>query len=343
MADNAPAKRDWWDKLEAFAKMVAAGGAVTGAVLIPWVISTSTEQSRNAQIYMQIMTEREKSDTDIRAKMFERLLVNYLGEFKSYANRDDEESFRKQIMILDLLSVNFQEFFNSRPLFEEVHRRLVSKRAHVKNPSAWDDLAREIFRVSKNVASRQSLMLNTLGKSVHFSVPVGDVYCVRMYDEGEIARLRPDDARRLFTTDYSGGPCANRGSRVADSQELKPRDARRSIEIYVKRVDRVHASAWVQVKPYDDVFTNGQYAHSIGRTGFEFEVSYFDAPYMDNTKLADGSRLSLLLKDIYAGPDQQDVVEMEAIRFRNDFLSLRDRPAFEEMLRRLGEGARPAR
>jgi hypothetical protein len=243
-------------------------------------------------------------------------------------------------MILDLLTVNFQEFFNARPLFEEVHRRLVSKKARVKNPAAWDDLAREIVRVSRNVAARQALMLNTLGKSVNFSVNVGDIYCVRMYDEAEVARLRPDDASRLFNADYAGGPCTNRGSRVVDSPALEPRDARRSIEIFVKKVDRVHASAWVQVKPYGDVFTNGQYAHSVGRTGFEFEVSYFDSPYMDNTKLADGSRLSLLLKDLYTGPDQQDVVEMEAIRFRNDFLSLRDRPAFEDMLRRLGEGAR---
>ena len=289
---------------------------------------------------MQVMTEREKSDTDIRAKMFERLLVNYLGEFKSYANKDDAESFRKQIMILDLLSVNFQEFFNSRPLFEEVHRRLVSKRERATNTADWDDLAREIIRVSRNVASRQALMLNTLGKSVNFSVQVGDTYCVRMYNDAEIASLRPDDARRLFNPDYRGGPCSNLGSRVTDSQEAEPRDVRRSIEIYVKKVDRVHASAWVQVKPYDDVFVNRRYTYSSERKGFEFEVSYFDLPYMDNTKLSDGSRLSLLLKDIYTGPDQQDVVEMEAIRFRNDFLSLRDRPAFEEMLRRLGEGPR---
>ena len=117
---------------------------------------------------------------------------------------------------------------------------------------------------------------------------------------------------------------------------------RRSIEIYVKSVNRGLGSAAVQVKPFDDLFEGGQYRGSHAGAGFEFEVSYFDFPYMDNTKLSDGSRLALILRAIDEGPDGRDVLELAAIRFRHDFVSLRDRPAFDEMLRRLSEGARPA-
>ncbi|MCP9452275.1 MAG: hypothetical protein NNA23_06280 [Nitrospira sp.] len=66
-------------------------------------------------------------------------------------------------------------------------------------------------------------------------------------------------------------------------------------------------------------------------------VSYFDLPYVDNIKLAEGNRFALVLKGIYRGSDEDESAEadIEAIRFRNDFMSLRDRPLFEEMLKKL--------
>jgi hypothetical protein len=54
---------------------------------------------------------------------------------------------------------------------------------------------------------------------------------------------------------------------------------------------------------------------------------------MDNTKMSDGSRFSLLLRAA-----EGDSVEIEAIRFKSDFISLRDRPLFEEMLQKLEKG-----
>ncbi len=93
-------------------------------------------------------------------------------------------------------------------------------------------------------------------------------------------------------------------------------------------VDKAYAT--VQVGIYDDVFDGKVLQGSVLKGSLQFDVSYFDLPYMDNTKMSDGSRFSLILRDV-AG----DSVEIEAIRFRNDFMSLRDRPLFEEMLQKL--------
>jgi hypothetical protein len=354
MADPATSKKDRWDKLESIAKIVAGLGAGLGAILIPLLIShyaernrqaevLMQEQNRSAQIYMQIMSEREKSDTDTRAKMFERLMINYLGEFKQFANRDDEASFRKQVMILDVLSLNFQEFFNARPLFEEVYRRLVTRQeaASGRARAGWEDLKAELERVARNVASRQALVLDHLGQRVNFTVPVEQTYCVRMYDAAERRSLSQEDGQRLRDRQ---GSCLEVGSGVVEDDLAKvsaQATLRRSIEIYVKSVNRSLGSAQLQVTPFDDVFEGGQYRHSRrAGGGFEFEVSYFDFPYMDNTKLGDGSRLAVILRKITEDVDRRDVLDLSALRFRHDFVSLRDRPAFDEMLKRLSEGAR---
>ncbi len=62
---------------------------------------------------------------------------------------------------------------------------------------------------------------------------------------------------------------------------------------------------------------------------------------MVDIKLVDGNRFARVLNGIYGGSDANEnaVADIEAIRFRNDFMSLRDRPLFEEMLKKLQQNA----
>jgi hypothetical protein len=66
----------------------------------------------------------------------------------------------------------------------------------------------------------------------------------------------------------------------------------------------------------------------------KFEVSFFDLPYMDNTRLFDGSRFALLLSHVNK---KEEAAEINAIIFKGEFMSLRDRPFFEEMLQKLNQ------
>src|SRR6266446_1944323 len=113
--------KDFLAKTESFAKILAAFSAVISAVLIPVFLSSYTEQNRRAEMLVRTMTEREKSDTDIRQSMFQTLLNGYLVGIKEDFVKADEDSFRRRIMFLELLTINFQEFFNTKPLFEEVY------------------------------------------------------------------------------------------------------------------------------------------------------------------------------------------------------------------------------
>jgi len=340
MPENQNKRTDGWAKVESFAKILAGFSAAVSAILIPVFINSYTEENRRAEMFVRTMTEREKADTDIRQSMFKTLMDGYLGSLKEDFVKADEDAFRRRIMFLELLTINFQEFFNAKPLFEEVYTGLERKRAAAQTDAErrrWDDLERQIIRVSMNIVSRQAKMLNNIGTSAVFNIEKNEPICVRLYNREEFATLRKQDGSPFQS--FLPGRCmapgsnANNGSNgladtLIDLVDLTGNTRRQSLEIMPVSVNKAYAT--LQVGIYDDFFEGNVLEGSLLKGSLQFDISYFDLPYMDNTKLSDGSRFALVLRDV-AG----DSVEIEAIRFRNDFMSLRDRPFFEEMLQKL--------
>jgi hypothetical protein len=353
MAENESKRNDKWQKWESFAKIMAGFSAAVSAILIPILINSYTEENRKAEMYVRTMTEREKSDTDIRQSMFQSLLTGYLGALKEDFTKADEESFRRRIMFLELLTLNFQEYFNAKPLFEEVYAGLERKRTEPKasedDKEKWENLEREIIRVSRNIVSRQSTMLNSIGISVIFNIEKEAPICVRLYNREDFANLRQKakDGVTSFQS-FQPGHCIGR---LNDGQmdgtkngtvktenaglQVKIKDEtwnnnRQSLDIKLVKVEKSRVT--VQLNIYDDMFEGNIFQESLLKRSLQLEVSAFDLPYMDNIKLSDGSRFSLVLRQVYVDSDS---AEIEAIRFKNDFISLRDRPVFEEMLRKL--------
>lgn len=354
MVEKARTGKDWWDKWESFAKTLAGVCAAAGALAIPWFIHQYTEENRKSQVYVQMMTEREKSDTSIRENMFKVLLDGYLQTLKEDVKKEDLESFRKRIVFLELLAVNFQEFFNAKPLFEEVYENLVKHRGAMKDEqtrNAWMELEKKITGVAKETASRQATTLNTIGDSFVFAMRKGEVGCIRLYKKADIKDLRKRDGATHFKNFEDGGCLPDRekeaeakaGTNTPTSQNqngqrllaTKGYHQQQSIELRVTELR--DASVALQVTVYADFFDRNTYVGSEPGRGFPVNVSYFDLPYMDNIKLADGNRFALVLRGIYKGPGGKESAEadIEAIRFRSDFMSLRDRPLFEEMLKKL--------
>ncbi|HET8563861.1 MAG TPA: hypothetical protein VFM35_08330 [Candidatus Binatia bacterium] len=353
MTEKARTAKDWWDKWESFAKTLAGVCAAAGALAIPWFINQYTEENRKSQVYVQMMTEREKSDTSIRENMFKALLDGYLQTVREDVKKEDLESFRKRIVFLELLAVNFQEFFNAKPLFEEVYENLVKHRGAVKDEqtrNAWMELEKKITGVAKETASRQATTLNTIGDSFVLAMRKGEVACIRLYKKADIKDLRKRDGTHF--KNFEDGEClpdwekeaeVKAGTNTPTSQNqngqkpvaTKGYQQQQSIELRVTELR--DASVALQVTVFADFFDRNTYVGSEPGRGFPVNVSYFDLPYMDNIKLADGNRFALVLRGIYKGPDGKESAEadIEAIRFRSDFMSMRDRPLFEEMLKKL--------
>jgi len=322
--------RDLWGKVESFAKIVAAVGVTIGSLWIPYIIGKTSEQSDRAKVYMQVMSEREKADTAIRQEMFKTLLANYLGRFEDNAT-ENEESFRKRIMFLDLLNLNFQEYLNARPLFEDVYLRLEKAKKKEKTGSkeyeTWGKLQEQLIRVAKNVASSQSAMLTPSGLSRTFNLTKGKAVCIRLYPVDNLVELTAKLEKQPLL-DRKTESCSD--ASVLNSQRMDKGSP--AVDVELEEVNE--AAVRVKVTPYQESFKNGTLNFVQALKPIKFEVSVFDLPYMDNTRLFDGSRFALLLSHI---DKKEEAAEINAIIFKGEFMSLRDRPFFEEMLQKLNK------
>lgn len=161
MGDNTKPKT-WVDTL---AKLLPGIGALVAGVLIPLVLSANAESSRKFQLYTEILSQREMADSDLRAKMFERLTTYYYGQSVDSLNTT------QKLTLLRLLALNFHECFDMKPLFESLELELDSTGLKV------------LHEIINEVKSKQEALLSHVKQGLK---------CTRTMGEGDAVMVPPD-------------------------------------------------------------------------------------------------------------------------------------------------------
>ena len=269
-------KQESKDLIELVAKIVTAASALIAGIAIPVVLNYNEGKNRQSQLYVQIMSQREQSDSALRERMFNALISSYFGKEVS----TDPE---KQIMFLNLLTLNFQEFFDAKPLFEDLDGKLKG------------ESRRKLQKIAREVADRQ---INMLNKPSH--KPIELMLCGEQQDD-----------------------CQNINAFIVNGPQ-------RTYRFNVELLDVGTSAVSVRVSPAQE----GAQTESFDFKPIEFEVSYYDTPFMNNTRLVDGSRFAITLKN--SDPAAKMAV-LKIVIFPDEFMSLRDRPYFDEILARVRE------
>jgi len=267
--------RSW---METVAKLLPGIGAVIAGILIPLVIQTSGEKSRSHQLYAEIVSRREVSDTELRAKMFENLIKSFFGD------GNGQQTNSQKLTLLRLLALNFHEFFNLEPLFDQLESELGTK----EEKERLREIAREIV-------SKQEAMLS--------QVEEGRVFIETVF-EGE-----------------------QNGIMVPSAEKPAYREHRLGIKIL--EIEKSNDYAVVQVEDIPEGRTD------IGTiVSIRFKLNYYDTPFIENTKLSNNVRFAITLQNIGIIEDRK-IVQMKVIFLPETYMSARDRPYLEEMLRQL--------
>jgi hypothetical protein len=371
-------RRDRWGKIEIAGKCLGAVAAVAGAIFIPYFINKSAEENRKTQTYAVIMSQREAKDSDIRAEMFKTLLSGYLkvssdkqggggitGDPKSVTIQLDD--LNQKIVFLSLLVENFQEYFSARHLLEDLYVKITEQLAErrkkegkvlSRETKTLIDFRKRIIGLARTTASKQTTMLSRMGlvsDKVHIKEGYESSTYIPLFElPGEIKsgikhllnkleenqKVEGSEAVKLRDEWWKDKNLAN------SMQENEPRRKKYAIKIETMKIESPYVKVSVSLHEYHWERTPAFI--QVDQEPFVFHVSYFDLPYMDNTRLFHGERFAIVLKTICEEGSKEREEEcrgdtspnysyaiFQVVTFREEFMSLRDRPLFEEMLKKM--------
>ena len=193
MSDNkaaVPADKDFWDKLQIVFHPV--GGlltAVTVALLGYYttnILRSNEAATTRKQVYTELMSSREQADSSLRKDMFLSIIDTF--------QRSEKSSLEAKMLNLELLTYNFHDSLNLKPLFAHMGREIT---AATGDPNQASYKAR-LNQIGRDISTRQLVLLEQVGKKFSRSVDFD-----KLKAEGILEltpeRLTLDNHEREFT------------------------------------------------------------------------------------------------------------------------------------------------
>jgi hypothetical protein len=209
-------------------------------------------------------------------------------------------TLESKLLKMELLAGNFHEALSLTPLFEHLRREIAAAPGPEAERRAYQDRLSELAR---EVTRKQIIVLESGGVRFDWTVLLSDgLIAGDAPEQLEDATLVLDGITRRFRLILFQADTARRALRVG-------------LEI-------------------ETVAQAGVSAAATGRYEVEFEVGFFSTPMIDNTRLSNDQRVAVVLTDMNpAGAN------LSLVLFPGSRASLREKPYYEEILRKLTDPA----
>lgn len=201
----------------------------------------------NVRIYTELMSRREEAESALRKDMFVSMIQSFL--------KPGSASLDEKLLNLELLSYNFHESLNLKPLFVYINKQILASH----DPGRKDYLDR-LHKVATEIARKEMLVLEGAG--------------------AKFDRLIDLDSLK-----------ANPGGIPLREGTLSLDGITRNFSMIVQEAD--HATKELKVRL--EIRTSADTLGNIETNSAEFWVGYFDFPMIDNIRLAHDQRCAVVL------------------------------------------------
>ncbi|HZN56240.1 MAG TPA: hypothetical protein VFB67_13060 [Candidatus Polarisedimenticolaceae bacterium] len=249
----------------------------------------------------QLLERRQSLDTNARlySELMSRreeaessLRKDMLVSIISQYLRPSDNDLDAKVLNLELLAYNFHDSLDLRPLFFDLQRRIRRSSNADRN-----ELQTRIESVAKEITAKQLFALEGHGQTFRREV----------------------DMDALRDAGKAGIPL--------DAEPIAVRDVACDVKVRVLTVDPDAKQLRVRLEVEAP---EGQADLPVTRA--EFDVSYFDFPMIDNTRLANGLRCAVTLANFSAAG-----ANLTTVCFPGEYASLKDRPYYDEVIQKLRE------
>ena len=255
-------KKDTWEKV---GLLLQSGGGLLTAVTVAIIgligsnylkeresaDTASRERMQaneaNVRIYTELMSKREEAESALRKDMFVSIIQSFL--------HTGSASLDERVLNLELLSYNFHESLNLKPLFVYLDRQIQRS-----NDPARKDYQDRLYKVATEISLKQMLVLESAG-----------------------AKADKDIDFDAFKDNPGGIPL--------EPVSLTVEGVQRQFSLVVLEADKKTREIKVRLEVRTPKDTLG----NVETNTAEFWVGFFDFPMIDNTRLTHDQRCAVIL------------------------------------------------
>jgi hypothetical protein len=312
--ERGSGKFKWMD---AIAKLLAALAVVFGAY-----IAKTYESKMSATT---LLNQREQAESNLRATMFHDLIDPIIGK-PGEGNIIDPDRER---LLVELLTLNFHEHFEFKPLLVEVDKRLRGKACiNSKNREKCEKGRASLWSVARRVWDRQVNMLRAEGEKANEKIGLVRVY-FKYAGQSEMTTLKTECSWANPGREPENSP--EKPALFRDFSEvvcLMSPDGAYRLELSMEKADFELREARVQVSVWGEGITQSRGV----RANFPFTLTDFDFPLTDNTEIDGHHRFSVGLDRM----DQKEMrVSLRLIWFPKGYITPRERPINYREIRKI--------
>ena len=286
-----------------------------GAIVAAWLANHFEQNRAN----LQLINQREQAESSLRATMFGQLITPIAGPGDSGAEADPV----RYAVLAQLLTLNFHEHFELKPLLQDADDRL-SKYKGAVAPEAVLQARSNLREAAHRVIQRQIAQL--WDDEIVACTPVARMETMFQFVsdpelEGSFSQsadtgtlLVPSTALKTFNV--SSPDCLDTLSIVFDKPDFTS--------------ERVHV-----------LITPATSTTSVTDYRFDFALTSFAFPFTDNAPLPSGNRFAFFIKDVSDLDGTTKIMRVGLRWFPRNYYPPTERPTdYKEFRRSLGSSAK---
>ena len=261
-------RRDVQFWLDVAMKLTVPLGAIVAALL-----ANHFEQNRSN---LQLINQREQAESSLRATMFGQLI----GPVAGPRDADEDIDPIRYAVLAQLLTLNFHEHFELKPLLQDADDRLAAYSGPL-SPASIQEARANLYQAAHRVIQRQIAQL--WEDPVGTCTPAATMETTFQFvsdSELEETFSQADDAATLLVP-----------SKALKTFLVSSPDCRDTLSIVFDQPDFTAERVHVLITP-----ASGGYAGADYR--FDFDLTSFAFPFSDNALLPDGNRFAFFIRDV---------------------------------------------
>ena len=287
--------KDGWDKANIILTPLAGLMTAITIALVSYIASDYLNKNQENEAKTRLYTELMSRREESESALRKDMFTSIINSLLAGTSTIDEK-----ILQLELLAYNFHESLNLTPLFTYLDRR---NKLDTKDPVLRASFKERLYNMSREVTNKQIASLEGVATSEKFNFCYDTVNCPGM--EPSFSCVFQDSIRR--------GDGFDSVQHVVRLTILEMDTTYRSVE--------VRLNICTQVEGKEDKCANPA-----------FTIDYFEFPMIDNTRLINDKRCSVVMRDF---DPVNKFIEIDIIFFPGSHSSLKERPYYDDIVSKL--------